>query len=347
MFEIIKKALSFPSLENRVSLVLELEKSISDNKLQAEELAGEYLPLIKRLGLHVNTLEIASTLEKSEFKQVEYISLLDKHVDKLKLAEDEYYTKLGKLTRINKSLEPKLGRLMEKSGVKDAITLIKHKSGLEDAFGVINDNFDKGLVPLELYSKSFVNFAYQFSDSRPADIGNVPGYEMIFKSFYDGDMALDFFEKAVKVAQEKKVSKVMKEFKDGTLKTGTGDKVTSKDQAIAIAMSEAGLSKAEAVKPVKEEEPVEKSEAADEKPTYDELLKSVTSLKEELTLLKAGNDAGKTIEKSEEINWMEKPVNEILKGFKDDLLNEEQLERILIDKTGNKDILKTVLNGKD
>lgn len=35
-----------------------------------------------------------------------------------------------------------------------------------------------------------------------------------------------------------KVHKVMREFKEGTLKSSSGDKVTSRDQAIAIALSE-------------------------------------------------------------------------------------------------------------
>jgi hypothetical protein len=40
-----------------------------------------------------------------------------------------------------------------------------------------------------------------------------------------------------------KVAKVMHEFKHGTLKSSSGQKVTSRDQAVAIAMSEAGMSK--------------------------------------------------------------------------------------------------------
>jgi len=40
-----------------------------------------------------------------------------------------------------------------------------------------------------------------------------------------------------------KVHKVMSEFKRGTLHSGSGGKVTSRRQAIAIAMSEAGLSR--------------------------------------------------------------------------------------------------------
>ena len=40
-----------------------------------------------------------------------------------------------------------------------------------------------------------------------------------------------------------KVSKVMREYKAGKLKSSSGDKVKSRDQAVAIALSEAGMSK--------------------------------------------------------------------------------------------------------
>lgn len=42
---------------------------------------------------------------------------------------------------------------------------------------------------------------------------------------------------------QKKVGKVMGEFKRGTLKSSSGKKVTKKAQAVAIAMSEAGMAK--------------------------------------------------------------------------------------------------------
>ena len=46
-----------------------------------------------------------------------------------------------------------------------------------------------------------------------------------------------------KTKMQKKVSKVMREYKSGTLKSSSGDKVKSRDQAVAIAMSEAGMAK--------------------------------------------------------------------------------------------------------
>jgi len=42
---------------------------------------------------------------------------------------------------------------------------------------------------------------------------------------------------------QKKVHKVMKEFKGGSLRSSSGAKVKKRKQAIAIAMSEAGLSR--------------------------------------------------------------------------------------------------------
>lgn len=42
--------------------------------------------------------------------------------------------------------------------------------------------------------------------------------------------------------QNEKVAKVMREFEAGTLKSSSGEIVTSREQAMAIALSEAGLS---------------------------------------------------------------------------------------------------------
>jgi len=42
---------------------------------------------------------------------------------------------------------------------------------------------------------------------------------------------------------KKKIEKVMGEYKRGTLKSSSGAKVKSRKQAVAIAMSEAGMSK--------------------------------------------------------------------------------------------------------
>jgi Family of unknown function (DUF6496) len=63
--------------------------------------------------------------------------------------------------------------------------------------------------------------------------------------------------KKYSAAAEKKIGKVMHEFKEGKLKSSSGDKVTDRKQAIAIGISEAkgsGL-KVPALKKKKKPEP--------------------------------------------------------------------------------------------
>ncbi len=50
-------------------------------------------------------------------------------------------------------------------------------------------------------------------------------------------------------AQQRKVSKVMHEFKEGDLKSSSGQKVKNPKQAIAIALSEAGADKPPSKRP--------------------------------------------------------------------------------------------------
>lgn len=47
----------------------------------------------------------------------------------------------------------------------------------------------------------------------------------------------------MKDKMQKKVAKVMREYKAGKLKSSSGDKVKDRKQAVAIAMSEAGMAK--------------------------------------------------------------------------------------------------------
>jgi len=51
-----------------------------------------------------------------------------------------------------------------------------------------------------------------------------------------------------KTGKQRKVSKVLGEFKAGTLRSGSGQKVTGRDQAIAIALSESGEARAKSAR---------------------------------------------------------------------------------------------------
>ena len=67
--------------------------------------------------------------------------------------------------------------------------------------------------------------------------------ENIQKSITNGFKELDILKGKKKKAQQKKVEKVMREFKKGKLKSSDGKTVTDRAQAVAIALSEAGLNK--------------------------------------------------------------------------------------------------------
>ncbi len=45
-----------------------------------------------------------------------------------------------------------------------------------------------------------------------------------------------------KKAKQAKISRVMREFKAGTLKSSSGEKITNYKQAVAVALSQAGMS---------------------------------------------------------------------------------------------------------
>lgn len=55
-------------------------------------------------------------------------------------------------------------------------------------------------------------------------------------------MTVAYYNNTVKKGRNK-ARKVMSEFKHGTLRSSSGDKVAARDQAVAIAMSEAGMAK--------------------------------------------------------------------------------------------------------
>jgi len=89
-------------------------------------------------------------------------------------------------------------------------------------------NIDGDKITIETYTKKERKSSHTFS---PKEI-----YELI-------EEGGNKIQKSEDESKEKKVAKVMAEFKAGTLKSSSGEVVTDKDQAIAIAMSEAGMSK--------------------------------------------------------------------------------------------------------
>ena len=241
MLDKVRKYLGWTTIEENVGAILDLEKLIQGNKVTAMELSGDFLPVISKLEGNIEAMDIFCDISKSETKKMEGMFMLEKLKDKLSGIKSDYYSKIGELRKSNKGFKGKISHLMVKKPTNEAITLFKHKESLEKAFNHVTDEFLKGNVGDEVYSRSFITFKEKFE----GNIKDFTCFETIQKAFDEGQITQDLFEKAAKTAQEKKVAQVMREFKAGSLKSSSGGKVTDKDQAIAIAMSEAGLNKSE------------------------------------------------------------------------------------------------------
>ena len=89
--------------------------------------------------------------------------------------------------------------------------------------------------------------------------------------------------------KQAKVGKVMREFKEGKLKSSSGQKVTNPKQAIAIGLSEAGLSKP---KKMKEGGMMKHSDIAKDKPMMKKVAKEeVKSHEKKMHGMKKGGKA--------------------------------------------------------
>jgi hypothetical protein len=260
MLDKIRSVLGFDSIEEKVERALNLEKSIQDNKDKAMELAENFLPKINDLEKAIELRGIAYKARKSELDKLDDLALKGRYEDKLAIIKSEYYTEIGELRKSNISLKKKLSSLINKKGVADAVTLFKYKDSLEKGFNSVLEAFEKGMIDEKIFSKAFVTYKGKMSEEI-----EVKEQGILEKALSTNQISLDFFEKALKSAKEKKVEKVMKEFKEGKLKSSSGEKVTSKEQAIAIAMSEAGMSKSEDEKDNNLDKGKEKEEEKPEK----------------------------------------------------------------------------------
>ncbi len=148
---------------------------------------------------------------------------------------------------------------------------------------------------------------------------------IVLEAYRQNKISKDLLLKAVKSAKDKKVFKVMGEFKEGSLKSSSGKKVTDKKQAMAIAMSEAD--KDELKKEAKEEKqkPEEKEETKDKGNNKEEKKENKTSLEE-----KAKEQTGEVLEnaatEAEDSKVREAAHNELDRRKKEEHVQEEGKE---------------------
>ena len=212
----------FSSIEDRVNEALELEKSIESNKLGACSAFREFSPIISKLEKDKRSLEWYCGIEKSDTEARRCaVFMLENVASKLKNARDDYHKQIGDLRKSNISNEEKLDYLLKDGVVRSAFEAYKANERVEKSFGIVRENYCDGNIDEGMFIAAYG--AYLEKSDR--------------------------ISKATKNQKEAKVAKVMGEFKEGKLRSGSGGKVTDRKQAIAIAMDEAGMSKADASEP--------------------------------------------------------------------------------------------------
>lgn len=143
----IKKVIEsiFGSLEKDVEKVMEIEKSIKDNKEKAIELSQEFNPIIKKLERDFNIMSHYCNIKKGEERD-EGLVTLNRTNDKLKKAKSEYFKELSELRKSNAKLNDKLQDLLSKDQVKELVEKAKKKDSIDKIIKSLNEgvlDYDK------------------------------------------------------------------------------------------------------------------------------------------------------------------------------------------------------------
>lgn len=227
MIEKILKLLNYNSLEVKVKEYQENRANVNIQKGILDDLVLEfnqenkiYLNRNKILNEDIekgiNTESSTNVLEKIHNKRQFYLKDYIKNLSKIKESIEKSEKKVSKIEKSNPTL------------IK-IVTEIEKQENLEKSFAVIEKAFQENLISEEQFNKAKENFLIK-GNKQVKEALNPPKKEA---------------KKSKKLTAKDKVHAVMSEFKAGTLNSSSGEKVTDRKQAVAIAMSEAGLSKSE------------------------------------------------------------------------------------------------------
>ena len=155
-------------------------------------------------------------------------------------AKDELNSIMSKIQQIEQSEKKEttkgsqlIGKILDINGTSSKIKNIsQEKPGGQ--YRVELENGDKKFINDFILDKLLAGSSHKTPKNPYSDKDD----SLTFKIKKSEDNSLEKAETG-----EKKVAKVMREFKEGKLKDSHGNLVTDRDQAIAIAMSEAGIEK--------------------------------------------------------------------------------------------------------
>jgi hypothetical protein len=126
---------------------------------------------------------------------------------------------------------------------KEAKILDYNAKKFMNSLKLMNNNFkDIDKVKVEATPKG--NWAVYYDGKEITTVGgNILNEDTIEKYGLRKSQSPDLQKAEQTEAQKAKIAKVMREFKEGKHKSSSGEVITDKKQAIAIALSEAGLSR--------------------------------------------------------------------------------------------------------
>lgn len=187
---------------------------------------------------------------KSTYEKLAELHTLQKSMDNIEsmldVMADEYTTK----NEIKKSVS------------NDPIIDQEIKDKVDQKFYDFSNTYNKELSDL-LENRRVILKSMDKLKNDPNVLKEINKYNSIKKAYLEGQISTEVFlyiieneneilknfdkDDILKATskQQNKVATVMREFHEGDLKSGSGHKVTSRKQAQAIGMSEAGISKAE------------------------------------------------------------------------------------------------------
>lgn len=245
--DLINKA-RLTQLENKINIMKSFK--VSDEEIE-KSFSKDELDLIEK-GAKANIGEIRDWGGKKYKKQPngkwlevsEHGMTKKEHKDKA----EEHYKNIGKFLDENNVdyADKEQGRNVIHNTIASKLSDKEHS---DEEVGLGKDQSD---------NKEDVDYS-KFTDGQLNDMGNQLMKQELTDKVKDSIFnILKEKEKRLKKSlttdieksedsKEKKVAKVMREFKNRTLKDSHGNVVTDRDQAIAIAMSEAGLSKEKSI----------------------------------------------------------------------------------------------------